>query len=318
MFSIICPVHNKENELKETIDSVFDQEVQDFQLILVENASTDNSMEVIQSYSDERIHVIRAGKIGPGAARNLGADHAIFPWIVFLDADDVWKRNHLSNFKRAITSHPDRFFFSTSWEIWTKASSLPTPISNVFPKDEEFLKLPEVLALSIKNLPPFWTSAIAVSKEAFLTVGGFPAALPAHGEDVALWVKLLHSQQGIHFINNASAKYRIDGTNMTSNSFFQGQIYQVSFPGHIYQAIEKVLTETIDPNLARLWKKFGNKYQYSALSKALISGTFKSEYLNYLFPETDLKPTLVKFLFRNSSLRNIFKSYLLKNDRFHG
>ncbi len=318
MFSIICPVHNKENELKETIDSVFSQDFQDFQLILIENASTDNSMEVIRSFDDHRIHVIQAGKIGPGAARNLGVKHARFPWIAFLDADDVWKKNHLSNLEEAIFSESEHFFFSTSWEIWTKSQSVDSSVSAKIKGEKEFLPLARVLNLSIQNSPPFWTSAIAVSKDVFNSVGGFPEALPAHGEDIALWVKLLHRQQGICFINEASAKYRIDGTNMISKSFFQGQIYQVSFPGHIFTAVEKIIKESSDPSLIRLWKKFGNKYQYSALSKALISGTFQTEFLKFLFPKTDLKTSLVQILLRNTSLRKIFKSYLLKNDRFHG
>ncbi|TFV97200.1 glycosyltransferase family 2 protein [Algoriphagus kandeliae] len=318
MFSIICPVHNKEKELKETLDSVFAQEFQDFQLVLIENASIDNSLEVIQSYMDERIHLIQAGKIGPGAARNLGVKAAKYPWIAFLDADDVWEKYHLQNLKKAIDSNPNKYFFSTAWEIWSSEEKRQAPIQAVFGKSEGFIPLSEVLNLNLLNSPPFWTSAIAVSKEAFDSVEGFPESLPAHGEDVSLWAKLLDKQQGIYFINKPSAKYRIDSESMTSKSFFSGQVYQVSFPGHIFSAVKKIIEEVKDPTLELLWKKFANKYQFSAFSKALIAGTFQKEDVQFLYPETDLKSRSVQILLRNSLLRGIFKSYLIKNQRFHG
>lgn len=318
MFSIVCPVHNKENELRETLNSVFSQEFQDFQLILVENASTDKSLEIIKSYQDERIHLIQAGKIGPGAARNLGVSEARYPWIAFLDADDIWKPDHLSLLRKSITNHPEKIFFSTGWVIWGGDQEKPAPIQSEIHTQEEFIGLEKVLELNLRNAPPFWTSAIVVSKDAFNMVGGFPEVLPAHGEDVALWLKLLNQQQGVYFINNSTAKYRIDGASMTSKSFLPGQIYQVSFPGFIFEEIEKIVRNQKDPNVRTLWKKVANKYQYSALSKSLISNTFKKEYLRFLFPETDWKVKIVQVLLGNSLLRGVFKSRFLKNGRFHG
>lgn len=318
MFSIVCPVHNKEKELRDTLDSVFSQGFQEFQLILVENASTDHSLEVIQSYQDARIHLIQAGKIGPGAARNLGVRSAVYPWIAFLDADDVWEKDHLLNLKKAIDQNKEKFFFSTSWVLWTRSGIAPAVIQSKVSQDEKFIPIEEVLDLSLQNSPPFWTSAIVVSKVAFDQVEGFPEALPAHGEDVALWFKLLHLQNGIYFINKATAKYRLDATVMTSKSFLPGQIYQVSFPGFIFEVVQNIVAQTSDSTLCMLWKKVANKYQYSALSKSLISGTFEKKYLNYLFADTDMKVRFVRIVLGNPLIRSIFKSYLLKNGRFHG
>ena len=318
MFSIVCPVHNKENELRETLDSVFSQDFQNFELILIENASTDRSLEIIESYQDDRIHLIKAGKIGPGAARNLGVKSASYPWIAFLDADDVWESNHLLNLKNAIAQNMGKIFFSTSWLLWSKGETRPALIQSKVIQTDRFIPLKEVLDLSLQNSPSYWTSAIVVSKEAFEQVGGFPESLPAHGEDVALWFKLLHLQEGIYFINQPTAKYRLDGTVMTSKSFLPGQIYQVSFPGFIFEVVQNIVSQPIDSSLVILWKKVANKYQYSALSKSLISGTFEKSQLQYLFPDTDLKVRVVRIILGNTLLRNIFKSYLLKNQRFHG
>jgi len=79
-----------------------------------------------------------------------------------------------------------------------------------------------------------------------------------------------------------------------------------------------ILEKVQDPELAILWKRFANKYQFSSLSKSIISGRFEKRNLKYLFPETDLKTKIVQILLRNNLLRGIFKSYLMKNQRFHG
>ena len=98
MFSVICPVFNKEKELKETIESVLSQDYQDFELILIENGSTDNSLSVIHSFNDPRIKLIQTNQIGPGAARNVGVAQAKNDWLAFLDADDLWEKFHRQKF----------------------------------------------------------------------------------------------------------------------------------------------------------------------------------------------------------------------------
>ncbi len=312
MFSVICPVFNKEKELKETIDSVLSQAYKDFELILIENGSTDNSLSVIQSFNDPRIKLIQTNQIGPGAARNIGVAHAKNDWIAFLDADDLWENFHLQNIFEAISKQPNVNFFSSSWKVLKSNTFSPSTLATSINEKRIFFSEKRVLELTLQNSPPFWTSAIVVHKKLFNQAGGFPESLPAHGEDVALWVQLIRLQKGIHFINDLSASYRADSSNMISKEF------KVSFPGHIFSSVNLILEKVQDPELAILWKRFANKYQFSSLSKSIISGRFEKRNLKYLFPETDLKTKIVQILLRNNLLRGIFKSYLMKNQRFHG
>src|SRR5690606_7754713 len=97
MFSVIIPVHNKAPHLNRSINSVLNQTFLEFELILINDASTDGSMKILESYSDPRIRLLERSTPGPGgyAARNLGIQTAKFKWISFLDADDAWEIDYL-------------------------------------------------------------------------------------------------------------------------------------------------------------------------------------------------------------------------------
>lgn len=86
--SVIIPLYNKETEIKRSIDSVLNQEFSDFELIVVNDGSTDSSQVVVESIKDERIKLINQPNGGVSAARNRGVEEAVGKYVVFLDADD--------------------------------------------------------------------------------------------------------------------------------------------------------------------------------------------------------------------------------------
>src|SRR5690606_5427160 len=118
MFSIIIPVHNKLPHLDRSIASVLNQSYSDFELILVDDASTDGSSEKLPEFKDQRIKLLYRDTPGPGgyAARNLGITEAANEWIVFLDADDIWEPHHLSDIKKAIVEFQNVEVIATKWE----------------------------------------------------------------------------------------------------------------------------------------------------------------------------------------------------------
>lgn len=88
MISIIIPLYNKEPIIERTVRSVLSQSFVDFELIIVDDGSTDDSVNVVNSLRDSRIRLIRQKNGGPGKARNTGVHYAKGEWILFLDADD--------------------------------------------------------------------------------------------------------------------------------------------------------------------------------------------------------------------------------------
>lgn len=107
--SIIVPLYNKENIIKRSIQSVLDQDFQNYEIIIVDDGSTDNSVNIIKSISDSdnKITLIQQSNRGPSAARNIGAKYAKGEWIVFLDADDEMYKGALKNFHKYAKQYPD-------------------------------------------------------------------------------------------------------------------------------------------------------------------------------------------------------------------
>ena len=113
MFSIIIPTYNRENHLPKAIESVLSQSFTDWELIIVDDGSTDNTSDVVASYNDPRIKYIYQENAERSAARNNGIRNAKGEWICFLDSDDVYLNQHLAVFEKAIhESANPRFLLS--------------------------------------------------------------------------------------------------------------------------------------------------------------------------------------------------------------
>ena len=93
--SIVIPLYNKGFIISETLDSVLAQTFTDFEIIIVNDGSTDNGFEIVSQFSDKRIKLFQQQNKGAAAARNLGIEKATGELIAFLDADDYWYPNHL-------------------------------------------------------------------------------------------------------------------------------------------------------------------------------------------------------------------------------
>ena len=115
--SIIVPVYNAEKFIKATIDSVLAQDFTDFELLLVDDRSSDSSCELIESYDDPRVKLIRQEENkGAYAARNRGLTEADGRYIAFLDADDLWEKDKLSKELKFMQDNNAGFVF-TSYEF---------------------------------------------------------------------------------------------------------------------------------------------------------------------------------------------------------
>lgn len=97
LVSIITPCYNGERYINETIDSVLNQTYKNFEMIIIDDGSKDNSSEIIKRYQlkDSRIKFLQQANAGSAAARNNGIRHAKGRYIALLDADDIWKKNFL-------------------------------------------------------------------------------------------------------------------------------------------------------------------------------------------------------------------------------
>jgi len=103
--SVIVATYNRAGYLSETIDSLLQQDFRGFELIVVDDGSTDNTPQMLNTYGD-RLRVLRQDNRGPSAARNLGVRHDRAPWIAFQDSDDLSEAHHLATLYAYASEHP--------------------------------------------------------------------------------------------------------------------------------------------------------------------------------------------------------------------
>lgn len=186
--AVVMPLYNKAAEVARAVTTVLGQSVADFELIVIDDGSTDGSGEVVAGLADPRIRLLRQENRGVSAARNRGVSEARAELIAFLDADDEWEADFLETVLRLRLAAPECEVFVTAYRYR-------------FPDGAErgvyFLGMPAhpfegplLLPLSYDFDPPISMSAFAVTKRAMLAVGGFPEGI-AVGEDVVARLRLI-------------------------------------------------------------------------------------------------------------------------------
>ncbi len=186
-FSVIIPLFNKEVFIENTIKSVLNQTFQDFEIIIVDDGSTDNSFKIASAYKSDKIKLFKQPNQGVSTARNNGVNNAKAKYIALLDGDDYWYENHLSELKKQIDLFPEAGLFCNSYEVFYTSTFKRKAHFN-FEYHEDCLLVEDFFKASIINCLA-WTSAVAFSKEKFNAIGGFDPYLKTT-QDLDLWIRI--------------------------------------------------------------------------------------------------------------------------------
>jgi glycosyltransferase involved in cell wall biosynthesis len=178
--SVVIPTYNRASFFKEAIDSVLSQTFRDFELIVVDDGSTDETPELLLSYGN-KIKVIKKANKGPSAARNRGIKAAKGEWIAFLDSDDVWKPDKLEKQVQFIKDNPDIKICQTE-EIWIRNGKRVNPRK----KHEMHSGWIYEQCLPLCIVSP---SSVMIHRDVFEKVGFFDETMPAC-EDYDLWLRI--------------------------------------------------------------------------------------------------------------------------------
>ncbi|QLC65607.1 glycosyltransferase family 2 protein [Flavobacterium sp. LPB0248] len=185
-FSIIIPLYNKENFIQNTIQSILNQTFQNFEIIVVNDGSTDKSEEKLLQFKDSRIHYFSKKNEGASATRNYGIEKANSNFITFLDADDYWYPTFLETMFTNISKLPDQKVFSAAIEFDTSKKIIPAEYS-ILKTNEEF-EIINYFKSSIKE-SVLWTSSSVFHKSVFQEIGKFDTKIKS-GEDTDLWIRI--------------------------------------------------------------------------------------------------------------------------------
>ena len=186
-FSVIIPLYNKALSISNTIHSVLSQTYPYFELIIVNDGSTDNSLEIASSFNDSRIKVYNKPNGGVSSARNYGIGEAKKDYISFLDGDDLWFENCLDEFKTLIENYQKAQVFCTSHTLSVKSIASRNRRYYV----DNFWKQ-NAISYARNNTALVCTGCIAFERQCLERVEGFNTNL-THGEDLDFWHRLANN-----------------------------------------------------------------------------------------------------------------------------
>ncbi|NVJ05898.1 glycosyltransferase family 2 protein [Myxococcus sp. AM001] len=221
-FSVIIPTYNRARLLEAALASVFAQEERDFEVLVVDDGSTDDTLETLARHG-ERVRVLRQRNAGPGAARNLGIQEARGTYVAFLDSDDLWFPWTLATYRRVLEAEAETSLVLGTAVPFSRAESL----ASVAHEPLQVLRFADYLA-SAEDRTPRTACVLAVRAEALRRVGGF-TSLRISGEDYDLLYRL-GTEPGFAWVRApAVVGYRqhAGSTSTSLESGYQGTRYQL-------------------------------------------------------------------------------------------
>lgn len=208
--SVVMSVFNTGNYLKESIESILNQTFKDFEFIIINDGSTDRSLEIIKSYNDDRIILINQENTGLAAALNNGIAIAKSDYIARMDADDISLPNRLKLQYEFMENHPECVAVGSNAELIDEDNNFVCNSSQLF----NFAVIKKRMIDSIKNdttpFTPFFHSSVIFRKNTFILAGKYPVFMK-RAQDVFLFHKMLNYGELLN-LKEKLIKYRIVST----------------------------------------------------------------------------------------------------------
>lgn len=210
-FSVIIPLFNKEKFIAKTIESLLLQTFDDFEILIINDGSTDKSEEKVKEFKDSRIRYFYKENKGVSAARNFGIENAVGNFVAFLDSDDYWFPHFLEEINTIISDFSSYSIFSCAIELQNCSRNYPANYSVSKKSDIEIL---DYFKASLLQSILSGSSAV-IKKDVFKTIGNFDTSLKTD-EDTALWIKI-GLKYPIVFSWKVGARYNYDPNGLSKN-----------------------------------------------------------------------------------------------------
>jgi glycosyltransferase involved in cell wall biosynthesis len=274
LFSIIIPIYNKAKYVSKAIQSVLDQTFCEWELIVVNDGSTDGSEVIVEKFQKrcpDQIRLVHQLNQGVSAARNYGVSLASYDWIAFLDADDWWEPDFLAEISVVMDSYPEALMYASDYYYVKRGikrvdnKGIPAGFDRGY---VDFIRTYSKSFVVLVNC-----SFVVLQKKAFLELGGFPEGVRL-GEDLLLWLRFA-KLSSLGYVNRP-----------LSNSFQDGEIsnralgWKVYPPDHhfIFQMESLEQEYPTHPDLKFLL----DGLRVRALWKYRLSGQYLKEYQSEL------------------------------------
>lgn len=201
-YSVVIPLYNKAHYIEKTLRSVLAQTYGDFEVIVVDDGSTDDSLAVARQVESEKIRILTQKNQGVSVARNAGIYNAQGEYIAFLDADDFWRTDYLETIDTLVETYPQSDIFVTAYEVnmgngKVNYSTRLTPETGCL--DSYWLTL-------AKGYDFVWTSATTIRRQALLDAGCFRPGEKI-GQDLDTWARVARNNPKVAYSAKICVNY---------------------------------------------------------------------------------------------------------------
>lgn len=319
LLSVLMTTYNSGKYLKESINSILNQDYKDFELIIVDDFSEDNTMNIIESINDKRIKLFKNSKKGRGNALNFGLNVSNSKYIALNDSDDISVPFRLSTQQNYLKNKPDNFVVSTNFACF-RNNKLLYEIQN--PEHSKDIKKSLAKHCRIMN------SGVMYNREHILKSGGYENVL---AEDYMLWLKIMNDTE-FYNIQNVLMFVRLDENSLSvvnQKNFKEKNkaVYDIQGKSIDYSVESKNSSEK-ELNILKGWREYfygtpqnARKY-WQKIGFKIFNLKILFAYVLTYFPESfvvkfksfmlryRIEYYLKYFSQKNSTLRKLFKQTL--------
>ncbi|MGB3405551.1 MAG: glycosyltransferase [Microcoleaceae cyanobacterium] len=214
LISVIIPVYNAQKTIQATIESVLQQTFPDFELIIINDGSTDQTDSILRQYTDSRISIYTNSRQGAAVSRNQGFQQSNGEYIAFLDADDLWTVDKLESQLKALKDHPE-MTVSYSWTDYIDEAGNKLYSGSYLALNGDIYS-----KLLVRNFLENGSNPM-IKRQALIDIGGFDESLEG-GQDWDLYLRLAAKYQFIA-VPTVQIYYRVSSGSISSNLSRQEQ-----------------------------------------------------------------------------------------------
>jgi glycosyltransferase involved in cell wall biosynthesis len=267
-FSVVIPLYNKAPYIESAIGSVLAQTVQDFEIIIVDDGSTDDSADIVAAIGDPRIRLYRQANAGVSSTRNRAISMACGQWVVFLDADDWQHPHYLQSLVIAQDLYPSADVAATQY-IPVSDTDTEWPPAWQVPAESVAtgsIELIEDLPTKWMSGPTFATSSVCIRKTRLMQMQPCFAVGESHAEDLDLWFRVAEKSP-IAWVKRPLVAYRVSvkGSLSLKNP-------KLELPPFFHRLRDRALSGVMTEAQARSSLKLVADQQISMARDALASG----------------------------------------------
>lgn len=277
MFTVIIPLYNKAPYIEKAIRSVLAQTFQEFELIVIDDGSTDDGLDKLRVLSSElqknnpkfitKLRILEQKNQGVSVTRNNGVKLAKYDYIAFLDADDWWDADYLLEMNSLITKYPEAAIYASSYYKVKNSKMIPAQIGVENGFTEGYMNYFKAYSKSLWM--PVWTGACIIRKTGFISENGFNPQLKL-GEDFDLWVRIA-AKYKVALLNKQLAYYNQD-VDQKNRGVVDFKIYEPDT--HFIFNLDYLLEEE---NKNPVLKNLMDNQRVFTLLRYIIAGSYMTE-----------------------------------------